>query len=133
MWYNVMAYDSGIIMKQEINKQEQTNIKVTLKTKDIATVVGETCNECYGVIGLTNGDSLMSKLIILKKENYVDGVNVFKEKGKFSIDIHLVCAYGIKITEVVNEVSKRVSYVLKEKYGQLFHKINVYVDEIREI
>ncbi len=120
-------------MEKEVNKKEKTNIRVTLEIKEIATVVGETCNECYGVIGLTNGDSLKAKLSVLKKENYVQGVNVFREKGKFSIDIHLICAYGVKLTEVVNEVSKRVAYVLKEKYGELFKTINVYVEEVRDI
>ncbi len=122
-------------MKNEVTKKEKTNTKIslTISIKDIATLVGSTCNECYGVIGLTNIDSLMTRLIILKKENYVQGVNVFRERGKFSIDIHLICATGVKLTEVVNEVSKRVSYVLKDNYGELFNKINVYVEEIREI
>lgn len=123
-------------MKKEVNKKSNsvsTNIDVSISIKEIATLVGETCNECYGVIGLTNIDSLMTRLIILKKENYVKGVNVFREKGKFSIDIHLICASQVKLTEIVNEVSKRVSYVLKDKYGKLFNKINVYVEEIRDI
>lgn len=123
-------------MKKEVNKKSNsvsTNIDVSISIKEIATLVGETCNECYGVIGLTNIDSLMTRLIILKKENYVKGVNVFREKGKFSIDIHLICASQVKLTEIVNEVSKRVSYVLKDKYGELFNKINVYVEEIRDI
>ena len=120
-------------MEKEVNKNKKSNITVTLGVKEIATLVGETCNECYGVIGLTNGDSLKAKLSVLKKENYVQGVNVFREKKKFSIDIHLICAYGVKLTEVVNEVSKRVAYVLKEKYGELFKTINVYVEEVRDI
>ena len=58
-------------MKNEVTKKEKTNTKIslTISTKDIATLVGSTCNECYGVIGLTNIDSLMTRLIILKKES----------------------------------------------------------------
>ena len=76
---------------------------------------------------------LLLSVIILKKENYVEGVNVTKENGKFNVDVHLICAYGIKITEIVSEVSKRINYVLTKKYGQLFSKINVYVEELRDL
>ncbi len=109
------------------------SIKISLSIKEIATLVGETCSECYGVIGLTNAKSIKEKFIILKKENYVDGVNITKVQDKFNIDVHLICAYGVKVTEIVSEVSKRINYVLTKKYGQLFSKINVYVEELREL
>lgn len=116
-----------------MEKKTDKSIKISLSVKDVASLVGETCSECYGVVGLTNSKSIKEKLIILKKENYVEGVNVTKDKDKFNIDVHLVCAYGIKITEIVNEVSKRIAYVLTKKYGELFSKINVYVEELRDL
>ncbi len=116
-----------------MEKKAEKSIKISLSVKDVANLVGETCSECYGVVGLTNAKSIKEKLIILKKENYVEGVNVTKENGKFNVDVHLICAYGIKITEIVSEVSKRINYVLTKKYGQLFSKINVYVEELRDL
>ena len=103
------------------------------KLKKVLKFHYETCSECYGVVGLTYAKSIKEKFIILKKENYVEGVNVTKDKDKFNVDVHLICAYGIKITEIVSEVSKRINYVLTKKYGQLFSKINVYVEELRDL
>ena len=99
----------------------------------VASITGGAATECYGVVGLTYAKSIKEKFIILKKENYVEGVNVTKDKDKFNVDVHLICAYGIKITEIVSEVSKRINYVLTKKYGQLFSKINVYVEELRDL
>ena len=116
-----------------MEKKADKSIKISLSIKDLATLVGETCSECYGVVGLTNSKSIKEKFILLKKENYFEGVNVTKDRDKFAIDVHLVCAYGIKVTEIVNEVSKRLNYVLTKKYGQLFSKINVFVEELRDL
>lgn len=115
--------------KETLNK----NLKITLDVQEVAALVGETCIECYGVVGLTSGDSLRNKLVILKRDNYVDGVFVSKEKNKFYLDVHLVCAYEVKISEIVTEVNKRLTYILSKKYGELFTRVNVYVDEIREL
>ena len=116
-----------------MEKNSNKSIKISLSMQEIANLVGETCLECYGVVGLTNSKSIKEKFIILKKENFVEGVNITKEKDKFNIDVHLVCAYGIRITETINEVSKRIIYVLTKKYGELFSKINVYVEELRNL
>lgn len=121
-------------MADEVKKQEKAvsvNLKISLE--EIANLIGETCAESYGVIGLTESKSLKEKVIILTKKNYVKGVNVTKELGRFNVDIHIVVASGVKITEIANELSKRITYVLKKKYGELFKKVNVYVEEIREI
>lgn len=108
------------------DKKNEMNLK-----KDIANLIGETVKECYGVVGLTKVRSIKNQLVILKKENYVDGVLVFKGKdSKYDIDVHIVVAYGVKVSEVVNEVSKRIAYEANKKYGNVFGKVNVYVDDL---
>ncbi|MBP5694543.1 MAG: Asp23/Gls24 family envelope stress response protein [Bacilli bacterium] len=121
-------------MAQDIKKQDKSiSVNVKISLEEIANLIGETCAESYGVIGLTQSRSLKEKVIILTKKNYVEGVNVTRELGKFNVDIHIVVASGVKITEIASELSKRITYVLKKKYGELFKKVNVYVEEIREI
>ena len=61
------------------------------------------------------------------KENPL--LSIFKD-NKYDIDVHLVVAYGVKISEVVNEVSKRIAYEANKKYGNIFGKVNVYVDDL---
>ncbi|MDD7616208.1 MAG: Asp23/Gls24 family envelope stress response protein [bacterium] len=109
---------------------KEKNISITLDVKDVAEKIGEVCLECYGVVGLSNGN--IKTLKVLTKENLSEGVFIKKDKDHFIIDIHLICAYGVKVTEIVNEVSKRIFYILRKKYGELFSKVNVYVDDLRE-
>ena len=42
-------------------------------------------------------------------------------------------AYGVKISEVVRELYKGISYNLNKKYGPIFNKINIYVEELRDL
>ncbi len=115
-------------MEKEIKTEKKNEINLK---KELANLIGETAKETYGVVGLTKVKSIKNQLVILKKENYVDGVLVFKNlKDKYDIEVHLVVAYGVKISEVVNEVSKRISYEASKKYGNIFSKINVYVDDL---
>ena len=102
--------------------------------KEIATLIGDVASQTYGVVGLTKVRTIKNQLIILKRDNYVDGVLVSKDsKGRYEIDVHLIVAFGVKITEVVNEVSKRISYETKKKYGDIFCKINVYVEDLLDL
>lgn len=113
--------------------KEEKNIKLSLDTNEIALLVGNICSECYGVVGLADYRSIKKRIVLLRKNKVINGILVTNDKYGFSCEVHLICAYGVKITEIVNEVSKRVSYVLKKKYGELFNKLSVYVEELREL
>ena len=115
-----------------LNKKDK-DFKLSLDIKEVANLVGSTCIECYGVLGLTNKVATRNKLTLLKKDKYVEGVELKKEKGGFVVDVHLVCAYGVKVSEIATEVNKRICYILRRKYGELFKQVNVYVDELREL
>jgi hypothetical protein len=39
-----------------------------------------------------------------------------KKKSGYEVDVYLVVAYGVKITEVVSEVQKKVQYVLEKTF-----------------
>ncbi len=101
-----------------------------LDKKEIANFIGEIVSETYGVVGLVKSNSNFS---LLKKDNYFEGINLTKSGEKYSIDIHVCVLYGLKITEIVNEIYKRISYFLKQKYGNVFKKINVFIDKIEEL
>jgi uncharacterized alkaline shock family protein YloU len=99
----------------------------------LATTIGEIASEVYGVVGLTRVHTLKNQLVILRKENYVDGIILTTNKGKIDLEIHLVCAYGVKITEVASEVAKRVRYELEKKYGKIINKFDVYVEDLLDL
>lgn len=119
-------------MSNDVKKVKSIEIQVS--TKDIAELVGEVCSSSYGVLGLTKVKNLKSQLAtLLNKDNYIEGILISKEKSKYIIDVHVLVAYGVKISEVVNELSKGIAYNLNKKYGPVFSKVNIYVEELRDL
>lgn len=113
-------------------EKKEKKLKIDdLDLRELTEFIGETVSSSYGVIGLVSPNRI-SKLLI--KKNYIDGIEVKKlTSGKYSVSVHLVLAYGLKITEIIKEVSKKLAYFLKQKYGDCFKEINVYVEDLKTI
>lgn len=108
------------------------NINITMEA--IAEIAGNACTECYGVVGMASRTSLFSGIVeLLKKENYSKGVFVKETKDGIDIDIYIIVAFGVRLTEVVSEVQKRVKYVLEKSLDIKFKAVNVYVQSIKKI
>ena len=108
---------------------------INLDRKELALLIGEVASQVYGVVGFTSVKTFKNQLVILKQENYFDGIIVDKLlNGKYDVEIHLIVAYGIRITEVINEVSKRIRYEVKKRYGaNLLNMVNVYVEDLLDL
>ena len=98
----------------------------------VAAIAGNAALECYGVLGMATKTPIRDgNSDVLKSENYIKGVNVKKSKSGIEINMYIVVAYGVKITEVVSEVQKKVRYVLKKTLDLHFCSINVYVQSMK--
>ena len=89
-------------------------------------------------MGFTQAPSLGGVLTagvnkLLKNTDYVKGVYCRKAKKGYQVDVYLVVAYGVKITEVVGEVQKKIAYDLKNVFPIDYWKVNVFVQDIQEI
>jgi len=109
-------------------------IKISIEA--IANVAGEAASSCYGVVGLADKKTLAQGLVaLLKPQDYVKGVYCHhhrKNKG-YEVDIYIVAAYGVKITEVLSEVQKRIRYELEKTFDIPFEYVNVFVQGVKEI
>ena len=120
------------MVSKELASVEAISVKVSIK--DIASLIGSVCESSYGVVGLTDVKDVRNTFAtILNKENYVEGIFLRKVRSKYVVDVHVVIVSGVKISEVVNELSKRISYNLEQQYGKIFSKINIFVEELRVI
>lgn len=108
--------------------------QINISAEAITKVVADAALECYGVVGLASKNALRDNIIVLlKMDNLAKGVVVAKERSGYAIDIYLVIAYGIKITEVLSEVQKKVRYVLERTFAVKFKKINVYAQSLERV
>lgn len=108
------------------------NINISIDA--IATLAGGVVSECYGVVGMASQKVIQDGLAeILKKENYSKGVIVSEADGKLNLDLYIIVSHGVKISEVVHEVQKKVKYVLEKSLELDFGNINIYVQGVKMI
>ena len=106
------------------------NINISIEA--IASLAGGVVSECYGVVGMASQKILKDGLAeLLKKENYSKGVVVRQNKGKLELDLYIIVSHGVKISEVVHEVQKKVKYMLEKSLELDFNVINVYVQGVK--
>ena len=100
----------------------------------IATIVGGAVTECYGVVGMASQKMLKDGLYeLLKLENYSRGVLVTDKDTGIMVDVYIIVGYGMKISEIVFEVQKKVKYVLETSLDVEVDSINVYVQGVSVI
>jgi uncharacterized alkaline shock family protein YloU len=108
--------------------------KLNVSEDAIATLAGGVVSECYGVVGMASQKILKDGLAeILKKENFSKGVVVRQLESGYELDLFIIIGYGVKISEVIHEVQKKVKYMLEKTLDQPFLAINVYVQGVKVI
>ena len=108
------------------------NISITMDA--IASIAGNAATECYGVVGMVPKTGLKASIAeLLRLDNYKKGVFARESKTGIEVEMYIMVAYGLKITEVVSEVQKKVKYVLETTLDIEISAINVYVQGVSVI
>ncbi len=109
--------------------------RINVTANAIAIIAGNAALECYGVIGLVSKSSKkdMHQRQLLKPEDFAQGVKITVDKKQVDISIWISVAYGVKITQIVSEVQKKVRFVLQKSLDMNFKSINIFVEEVKEI
>ncbi len=105
---------------------------INISIEAIATLAGSAVTECYGVVGMASQKVFKDGLAeLLKKENYSKGIVVRLKDDILELDVYIIVGYGVKISEVVQEVQKKVKYELERSLELEFQAINVYVQGVK--
>ncbi|MFV0381326.1 MAG: Asp23/Gls24 family envelope stress response protein [Breznakia sp.] len=100
----------------------------------ITALAGGIVSECYGVVGMASQKFLKDGWAeLLGKENFSKGVYVKEKDGLLELDLYIIVSYGVRISEVVLEVQKKVKYMLEKTLDVDFDTINVFVQDIKVI
>ena len=114
-----------------VNKKTSLG-QIKISDNSIATLAGTTVNECYGVVGMISRNYIVDGYsALLKKENYAKGVVIKNERSGIKIDVYVVIGYGVKISEVIIELQKRVKYALENTLNMDVSSVNVHVEGIQ--
>ena len=108
--------------------------KINITSKAIATVVANAALECYGVVGLSTRGGIKGRIQkLLSKDEYLKGVSISQTKTTVSISLNIVVAKGVKVTEILTEVQKKVAYVTGKTFDLKVKKVDVYAVALRKI
>ncbi len=91
--------------------------------------------ECYGVVGMASQKIMKDGFYDLLggRENYSKGIVVEDGDTGIILNVYIIVGYGVKISEVVYEVQKKVKYVLETTLDVDIEAVNVFVQSIRVI
>ncbi len=107
---------------------------VDIATDVIATVVGASTTEIFGVVGMTSKNAVKDNFRnILGQENYSKGVVVTTTDNQTIIGVYVVVSYGVKISEVAKNIQERIRFNLENQLGIAAAKVNVYVQNVKVV
>ncbi|HFR2871572.1 TPA: Asp23/Gls24 family envelope stress response protein [Streptococcus agalactiae] len=108
--------------------------QIELSDDVIATVVGGSTTEIFGVVGMASKSAIKDNFqALLRKENYAKGVVVWSSEAGIAVDVYTVMSYGVKISEVSKNIQERVKFNLENQLGLSADMVNVYVQSIKVV
>ncbi len=113
-------------------KNELGSIDIAIDV--IANIAGSAVVESYGVVGMASKHQVRDGFAeLLGKENYSRGVVVENNDGLLDVDLYIIVGYGVKISEVANNIQTSVKYRLEKTFGLTINTINIHVQGVRMI
>lgn len=126
-----MCLGGGILMALEI-KNELGSVEIA--TDVIANIAGGAVVESYGVVGMASRHQVRDGFAeLLGKENYAKGVVIAHNEGNLEVDLYIIVGYGIKVSEVANNIQSTVKYRLEKTLGLNVNTVNIHVQGVRII
>lgn len=112
---------------EKLNK-ETTYGSIDISKDAIATLVYDEVLSSYGVAGLVDKNVDQKGVVLLDEENLKKGIEINKDGKLYAIDVHIAIIFPCKISEVINELQKKIKYNLEMTFGIKFKAINIFVD-----
>ncbi|MEJ7540975.1 Asp23/Gls24 family envelope stress response protein [Staphylococcus intermedius] len=105
---------------------------IDISNEVIASIVGGKAVECYGIVGMASRQQVRDGIAeILGHENYAKGIVVREENGVLDVDMHIIVSYGVKISEVAQNVQSTVKYTLENTLKLKVNSVNIFVQGVR--
>ncbi|ALN76239.1 MULTISPECIES: Asp23/Gls24 family envelope stress response protein [Staphylococcus] len=105
---------------------------IDISNEVIASVVGGKAVECYGIVGMASRQQVRDGLAeILGHENYAKGIVVKEDNGILDVDMYIIVSYGVKISEVAQNVQATVKYTLEHTLKLKVNSVNIFVQGVR--
>lgn len=106
---------------------------IELQEDILKTLAGVATTECYGVVGMASQHIFRDGLAeMLGQENYHRGIVMHVVEGVVHLDLYVVISYGVRMSEVVREIQKKVKYDLEASLKIEVGSVNVYIQDVQK-
>lgn len=113
------------------NKLSNQYGKIVISEEVISTIAGISAVECYGVVGMASKRLKDGIWELLRRENLSKGIGIKTTGEELRIEVHIIVNYGVKISQVAQNVMDKVKYTLENYTGLEVNEVNVNVHDIR--
>ena len=105
------------------------NAKKNIDDKTIRNEISTIASDCYGVFGVEKQQNI-SDLTKIKKGNE-EAIFVWRHAdSSYTLDVYLILAKGVKITETLSETQKTIKYLLEKRLNIKVKQLNVFAESI---
>ncbi|MGI6165293.1 MAG: Asp23/Gls24 family envelope stress response protein [Limnochordia bacterium] len=104
--------------------------KVSINEQVISAVAGRAATECYGIVGMSSKTVQDGLAELLGFEQVDRGVGVRIEEDLVTVDLHIIVQYGVRISEVANNVRAKVKYAVETLLGLKVACVNIHVEGV---
>jgi uncharacterized alkaline shock family protein YloU len=106
--------------------------RITVSPAAIGQIVGRVAAECYGVVGMSlRGPARERVTQLLPKGRSGRGVLVRNVEGAVALELHVVVAYGLNLSEVAATVRSRVTYEVERQTGLCVASVDVHIEDVK--
>ncbi len=83
------------------------------------------------VVGVTNKNLAGDLAEILQRDSWRRGVEVHMHGNEIVIDLYVVLEYGVRFSEVAQNIMSNVKYTVERALGVPIRAVNVHIQGVR--
>ncbi len=113
-----------ILIEKGTPEAESDSVRIAAEV--IGILAGIAASEVPGIAGMSGGlvGGIAEKL---GRKDLAKGIRVYQEGNKVKLDVNIIAEYGVKISEVAQNLRKTVRQAVEQTTGLNVVAINVHV------
>jgi len=103
--------------------------RVTIAPEVVAHIASRAALESYGVVGMSARGRVGR---LLSRDRAGQGVVVGRSSEGVTVDLYVVCEYGLNLAEVASGLRNRVAYELGRLTGLPVAAVEVHIQDVKQ-
>ena len=105
--------------------------KIEISPLAVASIASQVVLESYGVVGMASRNFRDGLVELLAPSASYRGVDVRISDGRIAVDLYVIIEYGVRISEVAQNIMSVVRFRVEKALGMPVAKVNVHVQGLR--